>query len=87
MTEWEQCGGIGYSGSTECAEGLECYILTDYYYQCINPENADCLRFESQTVSSYRDWRDSNGVSPVKNQDTCQAWYIYICICFKPFIN
>ncbi|KAI4603460.1 hypothetical protein KJ359_003270 [Pestalotiopsis sp. 9143b] len=30
-----QCGGINYTGSTECASGT-CTVMNDYYSQCVN---------------------------------------------------
>ncbi len=74
VPEWEQCGGLNYQGPTNCAEGLVCYVLTDYYFQCIRPDNKDCYRFPSELVSPSKDWRQTGGVSPVKNQQTCNAW-------------
>ncbi|KAA8898963.1 carbohydrate-binding module family 1 protein [Sphaerosporella brunnea] len=34
QTKWQQCGGIGWTGST-CVAGLTCTKLNDYYYQCL----------------------------------------------------
>nr|AAP81158.1 xylanase [Volvariella volvacea] len=34
VVEWGQCGGIGYSGPTECDSGLTCVHINDYYSQC-----------------------------------------------------
>ncbi|KAJ3500968.1 hypothetical protein NLJ89_g9553 [Agrocybe chaxingu] len=31
---WGQCGGTGYSGSTQCDSGLSCVKLNDWYSQC-----------------------------------------------------
>mmetsp|Transcript_36701 Transcript_36701/g.114228 ORF Transcript_36701/g.114228 Transcript_36701/m.114228 type:complete len:464 (+) Transcript_36701:3-1394(+) len=31
---YQQCGGVGYEGPTECAEGFECWGSNQYYYQC-----------------------------------------------------
>ncbi|KAF4579587.1 Beta-glucosidase cel3A [Pleurotus pulmonarius] len=33
--EWGQCGGINYTGSTTCDDGLVCNVINDYYYQCL----------------------------------------------------
>ena len=33
--QWEQCGGIGYSGPTECASPYACVYQNDYYSQCL----------------------------------------------------
>ncbi|KAF2093160.1 endoglucanase II [Rhizodiscina lignyota] len=33
--EWYQCGGINWTGSTECASGLSCQKQNDYYFQCL----------------------------------------------------
>ncbi|PPQ89046.1 hypothetical protein CVT25_006716 [Psilocybe cyanescens] len=30
-----QCGGIGWTGATGCAQGT-CHAVNDYYYQCLN---------------------------------------------------
>ncbi|PYI11887.1 hypothetical protein BO78DRAFT_302143 [Aspergillus sclerotiicarbonarius CBS 121057] len=30
-----QCGGVNYSGATECASGASCHSYNPYYYQCI----------------------------------------------------
>ncbi|RFU80562.1 endoglucanase ii [Trichoderma arundinaceum] len=35
QTVWGQCGGIGYSGPTNCAPGSACTTLNPYYAQCI----------------------------------------------------
>ncbi|GMG43339.1 unnamed protein product [Ambrosiozyma monospora] len=34
-----QCGGINWTGATQCVEGATCYSQNDYYYQCIATEN------------------------------------------------
>ncbi|KAF5359257.1 hypothetical protein D9756_003502 [Leucocoprinus leucothites] len=35
VAEWGQCGGMGWSGGTACAAGLECVVLNPYYSQCL----------------------------------------------------
>ncbi|PSR77922.1 hypothetical protein BD289DRAFT_444664 [Coniella lustricola] len=30
-----QCGGVGYTGSTECVAGASCTSYNPYYYQCV----------------------------------------------------
>ncbi len=35
QTEWQQCGGIGWTGGTICASGLVCTQLNPYYFQCL----------------------------------------------------
>ncbi|KAK6540840.1 hypothetical protein TWF694_008225 [Orbilia ellipsospora] len=34
---WEQCGGIGWSGSNACPVGETCSIINPYYAQCLLP--------------------------------------------------
>lgn len=34
QTEWGQCGGIGWTGPTSCAQGA-CTTYNDYYAQCV----------------------------------------------------
>ena len=36
VTLYGQCGGIGYTGSTTCASGTNCYVQHQYYSQCLN---------------------------------------------------
>ncbi|KAI0769787.1 mannanase [Trametes elegans] len=33
--QWGQCGGIGWSGDTECASGSVCTVQNAYYSQCL----------------------------------------------------
>lgn len=30
-----QCGGIGWTGSTDCGSLAQCVMLNPYYYQCL----------------------------------------------------
>lgn len=32
---WAQCGGIGWTGCTQCVAGTTCSYGNDYYYQCL----------------------------------------------------
>lgn len=32
---WEQCGGIGYNGVTNCVNGYACTSYNPYYFQCV----------------------------------------------------
>ncbi|KAH6723521.1 RlpA-like double-psi beta-barrel-protein domain-containing protein-containing protein [Leptodontidium sp. MPI-SDFR-AT-0119] len=32
---WGQCGGIGYTGSTQCVAGATCTYSNEYYSQCL----------------------------------------------------
>jgi hypothetical protein len=44
VSEYGQCGGQGYSGSTYCASGFICYSQHIYYSQCLRscPAGWDC---------------------------------------------
>lgn len=33
--KWYQCGGIGYSGPTQCVSGTKCVAQNPYYSQCL----------------------------------------------------
>ncbi|CAE6452690.1 hypothetical protein ACGC1H_003175 [Rhizoctonia solani] len=35
VAKYYRCGGIGYTGSTTCAEGLKCVEQNPYYSQCL----------------------------------------------------
>lgn len=32
--QWQQCGGINYTGPTQCVAPFKCNKINDYYYQC-----------------------------------------------------
>ncbi|RHY51304.1 hypothetical protein DYB30_011043 [Aphanomyces astaci] len=32
---WQQCGGKGYTGATECVRGYHCQVVIEWYHQCI----------------------------------------------------
>lgn len=32
---YQQCGGIGWTGSSACISGSACVVLNDYYSQCL----------------------------------------------------
>ncbi|KAG9090535.1 hypothetical protein FS749_000469 [Ceratobasidium sp. UAMH 11750] len=32
---WNQCGGIGWQGSTKCEDGSICMLINPYYSQCV----------------------------------------------------
>jgi|GEM_PF-4451218 len=35
VPEYGQCGGIGYTGPTECVSGFTCTVANAYYSQCL----------------------------------------------------
>ena len=35
VQEYGQCGGTGYTGSTQCVAGMACSSINAYYYQCL----------------------------------------------------
>jgi len=36
IAQYQRCGGIGYSGSSQCASGLTCKVWNAYYSQCVS---------------------------------------------------
>jgi len=35
VAEWGQCGGIGYSGETDCCAPTTCQVGNPWYSQCL----------------------------------------------------
>ncbi|THH32244.1 hypothetical protein EUX98_g1959 [Antrodiella citrinella] len=35
QAEWDQCGGIGWTGGTTCVSGTVCTVMNSYYSQCL----------------------------------------------------
>ncbi|KAK0438641.1 glycoside hydrolase family 10 and carbohydrate-binding module family 1 protein [Armillaria borealis] len=48
---WGQCGGIGYSGSTECDAGNTCIYFNDYYSQC-QPSSSSATTTSTSSIPS-----------------------------------
>jgi hypothetical protein len=38
---WQQCGGIGWTGPTECVPGWTCIVINDYYHQCLQKSTGE----------------------------------------------
>ncbi|PVF91270.1 hypothetical protein CPB86DRAFT_792172 [Serendipita vermifera] len=55
---WGQCGGIGWSGPTVCAQGT-CTKLNDWHYQCLPDSSSSSLT--STTRSSTTSTSSSSG--------------------------
>ncbi|EMD41942.1 glycoside hydrolase family 5 protein [Gelatoporia subvermispora B] len=52
QTEWEQCGGIGWTGGTTCVSGTVCTELNDYYSQCLPGAAPSTTAAPSPTTSA-----------------------------------
>ncbi|KAK4237012.1 carbohydrate esterase [Achaetomium macrosporum] len=48
---WSQCGGINYSGPTQCVSGAVCTKYNDWYYQCV-PGTTTSSSTASMTTTS-----------------------------------
>jgi cellulase len=35
VAKWDRCGGINYTGSTECVAGTKCVVWNPWYSQCV----------------------------------------------------
>ncbi|KAG8919402.1 hypothetical protein FRC01_001301 [Tulasnella sp. 417] len=47
-----QCGGINYTGDTECVAGTICYHQNDWYYQCIASTSSTSATSTTTTKTS-----------------------------------
>jgi hypothetical protein len=51
---WQQCGGRGYTGRTDCASGNTCVVENEWYHQCRpstqNPTTTTTPRPQSSTT-------------------------------------
>jgi hypothetical protein len=50
---WQQCGGLGYSGSSDCIIGYQCDVINAYYHQCLPIHSQDQANFWSQCGGVY----------------------------------
>ncbi|KAK3686162.1 hypothetical protein B0T22DRAFT_443254 [Podospora appendiculata] len=49
---WGQCGGIGWTGATECVSGAYCFQQNNWYYQCIPGTGTTTSTTAKATTSS-----------------------------------
>ncbi|KAK0233415.1 glycoside hydrolase family 3 protein [Armillaria fumosa] len=49
---YQQCGGIGWTGSTACVSGSTCVVLNDYYYQCLPSTASSSATSSSASTTS-----------------------------------
>ncbi|SJL05953.1 related to Probable beta-glucosidase L [Armillaria ostoyae] len=50
---YQQCGGIGWTGSTACVSGSSCVVLNDYYSQCLpSPASSSATSTAASTTST-----------------------------------
>ncbi|KIM33174.1 carbohydrate-binding module family 1 protein [Serendipita vermifera MAFF 305830] len=55
VQQWAQCGGLQYTGDTQCAPGLVCHQWNPYYYQCIPSTDASTtVKSTTTTTTSVR---------------------------------
>ncbi|GJE97766.1 glycoside hydrolase family 27 protein [Phanerochaete sordida] len=57
---WEQCGGVGWAGSTTCVAGWICTYLNEYFSQCLQvssttPPSLTSIPGAAPTVGPSRD--------------------------------
>ncbi|KAJ2902523.1 glycoside hydrolase 3 [Zalerion maritima] len=59
QSAWQQCGGIGWTGETDCVDGYYCYEQNDYYFQCIPGSAAETTTTAAPTTTSTSSSVDS----------------------------
>ncbi|GJE94718.1 hypothetical protein PsYK624_108890 [Phanerochaete sordida] len=63
--EWQQCGGIGWTGATSCVSGTVCTKQNDYYSQCLPGTAVTASSSSSSRTSSISSVPPSQPTSPV----------------------
>ncbi|KAF9462835.1 hypothetical protein BDZ94DRAFT_1260415 [Collybia nuda] len=48
---WSQCGGIGWTGASNCRPGSHCQKINDYYSQCQPDDASTVVTAITRTVS------------------------------------
>jgi chitinase len=89
VPEWGQCGGIGYTGSTQCASPYVCVYLSDWWSQCEantdtsitddgdNPSTTATTETDS-TGASVAQWGQCGGTG-YTGSTTCSSPYSCAC--------
>lgn len=74
VSEWGQCGGKNYSGSTTCDSGLTCVFSNDYYSQCLRTtSSAATSSTKTSSTSSTSSTRASSTSSTKTTSGSAQA--------------
>ncbi len=53
MAKYGQCGGIGYTGATDCCTPTTCQSSSDYYSQCLDGTTKASATTTQTPVSKY----------------------------------
>ncbi|KAF3923643.1 Exoglucanase-6A [Orbilia brochopaga] len=54
QTMWGQCGGIGWTGATNCVAGAQCSTLNPYYAQCLSGGGSQPTTTSRTTTTTAR---------------------------------
>ncbi|UJR23216.1 hypothetical protein I4U23_026235 [Adineta vaga] len=71
VAEWNQCGGINYSGDTSCCDSLTCTELNPWYHQCLQGTTASTISTTTTTTSTTT---ANQGCNTVYSQCGGQNW-------------
>ncbi|KAG8914390.1 hypothetical protein FRC00_014030 [Tulasnella sp. 408] len=69
VAEWGQCGGQGYSGSTQCDSGLTCVYQNDWYSQCLRSTGGGTTTTTRTTTATTRTTTGSSSGSTSINTE------------------
>lgn len=68
VAEWGQCGGIGYSGSTQCDSGLTCVYSNDWYSQCLKSTGGGTTTTRTTTTTTRTTTGSNSGSTSIHTE-------------------
>ncbi|KAB5576312.1 glycoside hydrolase superfamily [Coniochaeta sp. 2T2.1] len=71
---WAQCGGVGWTGDTNCVSGYSCVKANDYYSQCLPGSQATSAASQPSPASSALPQSTAGAAGPDANPTATGAW-------------
>ncbi|KAG8957579.1 hypothetical protein FRC00_003782 [Tulasnella sp. 408] len=68
VAEWGQCGGQGYTGSTQCDSGLTCVYQNDWYSQCLKSTGGGTTTTRTTTATTRTTTGSSSGSTSINTE-------------------
>lgn len=68
VAEWGQCGGSGYTGSTQCDAGLTCVYQNEWYSQCLKGSGGGTTTTRTTTTGTRTTTGSSSGSTSINTE-------------------
>ncbi|KAG8990977.1 hypothetical protein FRB94_012948 [Tulasnella sp. JGI-2019a] len=72
VANYYQCGGLGFTGDTECTPPFVCTYIIDYYSQCLPPSGVSTSSISTTSSTHYP---TVSATQPISSSTTSSTHY------------